>query len=75
MSAQLDQERARIRRDKRIADSWNRHNVGDISTPRLLQMVQDDCDCDVSRVISGLVREGVLEPAPTQDQASEGAAR
>ena len=49
------------RRDKAIADAWNRHNDDDISTERLLQMVQDDTGCDVSRVISGLVREGILE--------------
>lgn len=54
------------RRDRRIADSWNRHNTDDVSTPRLLQMVQDDTGCDVSRVISGLVRVGILKSREPQ---------
>ena len=37
------------KRDKIIA-SYEWHNDDDISTERLLAMVADGCDCDVSRV-------------------------
>lgn len=35
----------------RIIASYEWHDDDDISTERLLAMVADDCDCDVSKVI------------------------
>lgn len=56
-----NQDEKMRQRDREIADSWRIHNDEEISTARLLSMVMDDTGCEVSRVISGLVREGILE--------------
>lgn len=53
-------------KDQKIADSWRLFNDDNISTERLMAMVMDDCNCDLDRMISGLVREGILEEALSQ---------
>ena len=50
-------------KDEAIALSWDIHNDDEISTPRLLQMVADDNDCDIDDVIDAMVRLGRFEPA------------
>ena len=50
-------------KDEAIALSWDIHNDDEISTPRLLQMVADDNDCDIGDVIDAMVRVGRFEPA------------
>ena len=39
---------------EQILMSYNSHDDGDISTERLLQMVADDCGCDISDVVNAL---------------------
>lgn len=41
----------------RVLTSYELHDDDDISTERLLQMVADDCHCDVSDVVSVLAEE------------------
>jgi len=41
----------------RILASYEYHDDDDISTERLLQMVADDCHCDISDVIDALKEE------------------
>ena len=38
----------------KILASYELHDDDDISTERLLQMVADDCHCDVSDVVNAL---------------------
>ncbi len=38
----------------KILASYELHDDDDISTERLLQMVADDCNCDVSNVVDVL---------------------
>jgi hypothetical protein len=57
------QDYMRDKRDQRIAAAYDLHNSDDVSTPRLLHMVADDCDCDIGRVISAMVRLGRFQPA------------
>lgn len=40
-----------------VLASYELHDDDDISTERLLQMVADDCHCDVSDVVSVLAEE------------------
>lgn len=42
-----------MNKDKILA-SYELHDNGDISTERLLQMVADDCGCDVCDVVEVL---------------------
>ena len=42
------------KKEARILASYDLHDDGDISTERLLQMVADDCGCDIMDVIDVL---------------------
>ena len=44
-------------RDNEIMDSWDTHDSDDISTERLLQVVADDCKCEVDDVVETLSRQ------------------
>ena len=44
-------------RDNEIMESWDVHDSDDISTERLLQMVADDCKCEVDDVVETLSRQ------------------
>ena len=44
-------------RDNEIMASWDAHDSDDISTERLLQMVADDCKCEVDDVVETLSRQ------------------
>lgn len=48
-------------REKVILLSYELHDNEDISTERLLQMVADDCLCDISDVIDVLIKKGVFQ--------------
>ena len=43
--------------DNEIIESWNAHDDNDVSTEKLLQMVADDCKCEVDDVIETLSRQ------------------
>jgi hypothetical protein len=42
------------RKEARILASYDLHDDDDISTERLLQMVADDCRCDITDVVDVL---------------------
>ena len=44
-------------RDDEIMASWDAHDDDDISTERLLEMVADDCKCEVDDVVETLSRQ------------------
>lgn len=50
-------------KDEAIALTWDIHNYDEISTPRLLQIVADENDCDIGDVIDAMVRLGRFELA------------
>jgi len=39
---------------EKIKASWDSHDDDDVSTERLLQMVADDCNCDIEDVVETL---------------------
>lgn len=39
---------------RRIIASYKLHDTDDISTERLLQIVADDCNCEISDVVEAL---------------------
>ena len=46
---------------EKICNAWNMFDDDDISTERLLEMVRQECNLqDVSDVITGLVKGGIL---------------
>lgn len=52
---------------EKICNAWNMFEDDDISTERLLEMVRQECHLqDVSDVITGLVKGGIL----TESEAS-----
>lgn len=47
---------------EKICNAWNMFDDDDISTERLLEMVRQECNLqDVSDVITGLVKGGILK--------------
>lgn len=47
---------------EKICNAWNMFDDDEISTARLLEMVRQECSLqDVSDVIAGLVKGGILE--------------
>lgn len=47
---------------EKICNTWNMFDDDDISTERLLEMVRQECHLqDVSDVITGLVKGGILK--------------
>ena len=45
------------RKQKKIIESYNIHDMSDVSDERLLAMVCDDCNCDAYDVIEALRAE------------------
>jgi alkylhydroperoxidase family enzyme len=66
MSASMSKAERRAAFNARIAASWDAHNDDEISTEQLLDRVSRECGCDVSRVIDGMVEQGLFQPAGAQ---------
>lgn len=53
---------------EKICNAWNMFDDDDISTERLLEMVRQECKLqDVSDVITGLVKGGILKEVENEN--------